>query len=57
MSKFKPGSPVKKNLFSLSQAVSYCIEALEDGDEDLRSGACFALQRVEVKTGHGEMLG
>ena len=36
--------------------MSYCIEALEDGDEDLRTGACWALQRLQVgvREGGGE---
>ncbi|XP_028399707.1 rho family-interacting cell polarization regulator 2-like isoform X2 [Dendronephthya gigantea] len=32
-----------------AQAVSYCVEALEDGDEDLRAGACHALERLQGK--------
>ena len=36
--------------------MSYCIEALEDGEEDLRTGACCALQRLQVgvREGGGE---
>ncbi|CAB4017558.1 rho family-interacting cell polarization regulator 1 isoform X1 [Paramuricea clavata] len=36
-----------KDVNRRAQAVSYCIEALEDGDEDLRIGACCALQKLE----------
>ncbi len=33
--------------------MSYCIEALEDGEEDLRTGACCALQRLQVGVRYG----
>ena len=36
--------------------MSYCIEALEDGDEDLRTGACCALQKLQVGV-KGEGIG